>query len=259
MTIKIENFERACFYLRARCDKCTMRRIFFAVLLVMVWATVAAADPFEDAVSAYRRGDYPMAVQVFRSLAEQGDPRAQNNLGMMYTHGQGVPQDNQEAVKWCRLAAKQGFTEAQFNLGVMYQDGIGLPQDYQQALTWYRKAAEQGNASAQNNLGMMYSEGQGVLQDTLEALKWIRLAAEQGVAGAQYNLGTLYRDGLGIPQDLVRAHMWYSVSTVTLGGYNGQQAMKNRDLLASRMTASQLKKSQEMARRCQETNFKECD
>ena len=187
MTIKIENFERACFYLRARCDKCTMRRIFFAVLLVMVWATVAAADPFEDAVSAYRRGDYPMAVQVFRSLAEQGDPRAQNNLGMMY------------------------------------------------------------------------SEGQGVLQDTLEALKWIRLAAEQGVAGAQYNLGTLYRDGLGIPQDLVRAHMWYSVSTVTLGGYNGQQAMKNRDLLASRMTASQLKKSQEMARRCQETNFKECD
>src|SRR4029078_9574062 len=102
-----------------------MRRILFTVFLVVACATVAAAGPFEDAVSAYRRGDYAMAAQVFRSLAEQGDPGAQNNLGMMYTHGLGVPQDDQEAVKWCRLAAKQGSTEAQFNLGVMYEDGIG--------------------------------------------------------------------------------------------------------------------------------------
>ena len=200
-----------------------MQRVLFAAFLIIMCATAAAAGPFEDAVSAYRAGDYAKAAQVFRSLAEQGDPRAQNNLGMMYADGRGVPQDDQEAVKWSRLAAKQGFTEAQYNLGVMYEEGRGLPQDYQQALMWYRKAAEEGNASAQNNLGGMYAEGRGV------------------------------------PQDFVRAHMWYSVSTVTLSGDNGQRATMNRDNLSSLMTASQLKKSQEMARRCQEIQFKECD
>ena len=38
------------------------------------------------------------------------------------TKGQGVPQDDKEAVKWFRLAAEpeqgyQGLTSAQFNLG----------------------------------------------------------------------------------------------------------------------------------------------
>ena len=46
----------------------------------------------------------------------------------MYAKGQGVPQDYAEAVKWYRLAAEQGFAMAQDNLGLMYKNGQGVPQ-----------------------------------------------------------------------------------------------------------------------------------
>ena len=39
--------------------------------------------------------------------AEQGLAAAQNNLGLMYTNGEGVPQDNVEAHMWLNLAASR--------------------------------------------------------------------------------------------------------------------------------------------------------
>ena len=44
---------------------------------------------------------------------------AQNNLGHMYFSGEGVPQDEAEAVRWFRLAATQGYAPAQSNLAAM--------------------------------------------------------------------------------------------------------------------------------------------
>ena len=63
-----------------------------------------------------------------RALAEQGDAEAQNNLGIMYDSGDGVPEDDAEAVRLFRLAAEQGDGEAQYNLGLMYDDGEGVTQ-----------------------------------------------------------------------------------------------------------------------------------
>ena len=40
----------------------------------------------------------------------------------------GVPQDYTEAVRWCRRAAEQGDARAQYNLGNMYYNGMGVPQ-----------------------------------------------------------------------------------------------------------------------------------
>ena len=56
-------------------------------------------------------------VEALKAKAEQGDASAQFRLGFMYNTGEGVPQDDAEAVKWYRLAAEQGDASAQFNLG----------------------------------------------------------------------------------------------------------------------------------------------
>ena len=77
--------------------------------------------------------------------AERGDAHAQALLGNMYANGQGVRQDDAEAVRWYRQAAAQGFAEAQYNLGVAYERGRGVRQDDAQAVQWYREAAEQGH------------------------------------------------------------------------------------------------------------------
>ena len=154
-----------------------MWRFLFAVFLVVSCATGAAADSFEDAASAHERGDYTLAARLFRPLAEQGNALAQSNLGAMYADGQGVPQDDQEAMKWFRKAAEQGNALAQYNLGVAYANGEGVSQDYPEAVKWYRKAAGQENASAQYNLASMYFSGHGVPQDYVLAHMWANRAA----------------------------------------------------------------------------------
>ena len=131
--------------------------------------------------------------------------------------------------------------------------------DYTQAARLFRPLAEQGIASAQVNLGMMYAKGQGVPQDYQAALKWYRRAAEQGDASAQNNLGLMYERGRGARQDFILAHMWSSIAAAALNGDAGKTAMKLRDHVATQMTAAQIEKAQEMARRCQETKFKQCD
>ena len=59
------------------------------------------------------------SYEINKQLAEQGDVSSQYNLGQMYAYGEGIPEDDTEAVKWFRLAAEQGYARAQFNLGVM--------------------------------------------------------------------------------------------------------------------------------------------
>ncbi|MCH9652575.1 MAG: sel1 repeat family protein [Planctomycetes bacterium] len=88
--------------------------------------------------------------------AEQENADAQNKLGLMYYHGEGVTQDYTQAVLMFRKAAEQEHAESQFNLGTMYYNGEGVQKDHTQAVKWLRKAARQGLKEAQqalNNLG----------------------------------------------------------------------------------------------------------
>ncbi len=112
-------------------------------------------------------------------------------LGRQYLNGEGVKQDDKQAVHWWRLAAEEGNADAQCSLGMAYWEGQGVKQDDEQAVHWFRLAAEQGDAGAQNNLGIAYWEGRGVEQDDEQAVHWCRLAAEQGIEDAKYRLALI--------------------------------------------------------------------
>ena len=219
------------------------RRLILIVALVVGLAAPASAG-FDEGKAAYDRGDYVTALREWRPLAEQGDAKAQYNLGGMYANGQGVPQDYAEAVRWYRKAAEQGHDEAQYTLGFMYAYGWSVAQDYAEAARWYRQAAEQGYANAQHSLGVMYREGQGVPQDYAEAVKWYRKAAEQGLAEAQTNLGDMYGDGKGVLQDYVQAYMWFNLAASV--GF--KMVFKKPGIVAQHMTPEQIAKAQRLAR-----------
>jgi len=148
-------------------------------------------------------------TEQYRNAAEQGDATAQYNLGNCYYNGNGVPQNDSEAVNWFRKAAEQGHADAQYNLGYCYYDGKGVPQNDSEAVNWFRKAAEQGHAEAQYKLGDCYYYGEGITQNYSEAIKWYKKAAEQGDASAQYHLGDCYYYGDGVTQDQSEAIRWY--------------------------------------------------
>jgi len=165
-------------------------KLFFLLVVVLAFPFRAQAEALDFANTL--------------KAAEQGDVKAQVNLGLMYDQGEVVPQNYQQAVIWYTKGAEQGDADAQANLGVMYKQGIGVTQDYQRALAWYTKAAEQGHAKAQVNLAVMYYEGQGVPQNYGLAYVWSSLAAasgdEKGVINRELLIAKLTPKGLAEAQ-----------------------------------------------------------
>ena len=136
------------------------------------------------------------------------------------------------------------------------QKGVTAAQkgDFATALREWTPLAEQGNAFAQFNLGVLYGQGMGVIQDYKTALKWYRLSAEQGNADAQFNLGVMYGKGQGVIKDYVYAYMWSNISAST----GNKNAVTNRDIVAKRMTPTDISAAQKLARECVEKKYKGC-
>jgi TPR repeat protein len=101
-----------------------------------------------SAAEAANSGDYFTASRLYRQLAEKGDARGQNMVGVMIADS-----DPKEAVKWFKLAAAQGYGEAEFRLGWMYEEGNGVPRDKDEAVKWYQLAAAHGYLEAEYKLG----------------------------------------------------------------------------------------------------------
>jgi TPR repeat protein len=76
----------------------------------------AVAGPWEDGMTSYNRGDYVPAIRLFRPLAEQGNAKAQNVLGVMYRRGQGVARSSVRAFLWFSRAAARGDATAKAEL-----------------------------------------------------------------------------------------------------------------------------------------------
>ena len=78
----------------------TLKAAAAALIFAVSFAGSVAAGPFEDAVAAYRKGDYARASRLLRPLAEQGNADAQARLAFLYANGEGVPPDYAAAVGW---------------------------------------------------------------------------------------------------------------------------------------------------------------
>ena len=193
--------------------------IIIPVLLFSLFlgASSYSAD-FNKGLTAFQSGDFATALKEWKPLAEEGNAVAQNNLGLMYDNGWGVPQDYKEAVYWYRLAVEQGYAIAQYNLGLIYEKGKGVPQDDKEAARLYRLAAEQGYADAQGNLGVMYVFGKGVTKD------------------------------------FVYAHMWGNIALMN----GNERGASVRGHVAEKMTSSQIEEAQRLARECIKKNYKGC-
>jgi TPR repeat protein len=76
----------------------------------------------------------------------------------MYGMGQGVLKDDKAAVKWTRLAAEQGDPKAQYNLGYMYSEGQSVHKDYVMAHMYLNIAALSGDENAIENRDLIAKE-----------------------------------------------------------------------------------------------------
>jgi TPR repeat protein len=211
-------------------SKCV--RSYCPILILFAASLTPLRADFETGLKAYNSGDYATALKEWQPLADQGEPHAQYNVGLLYARGQGMPTDFAKAADYYRKAADQGIVEAEYNLGVLYSNGQGVKKDDTEAGKWFLKAANQGDAHAAESLGNVYQEGPGAFQNFGEAEKWYRKAAENGVASAEFNLGVMYDIGQGVKEDFGEAFKWYqkaadqgyssALCNIAILYYNGQ-------------------------------------
>ena len=69
----------------------------------------------------------------------------------------------------------------------MFDAGEGIREDNVEAIKWYSLSADQGNPIAQNNLGAMYYAGEGAKIDRVQAYKWFYIAEILGSDDGRHN------------------------------------------------------------------------
>ncbi len=174
---------------------------------------------------------------LVKEAADNGNAKAQYELALRFSLGQGAPQDETQAFKWALKAAEQTHVAGQLRAADAYFFGKGITQDLAKAIGWYRSAADTGNVEAQFSLGVCYGKaGNGIdamtwfrkaasaddawaihnvtVFDTTNRnvqpdLNQLRKAAEGGVPAAQYNLGTCLEHGIGTDPNAREAVNWY--------------------------------------------------
>ena len=196
-----------------------MRKAIALAALLTFAGPPALADALQDGAQAFQRADYKAALAAWQPLAAKGNAVAQNNIGILYLDGKGVPQNIPEAVRYLSLSAAAGSSLGQNNLGGLYRDGKGVARDYGKAAQWFSASAAQANAAAMYNLGLMYELGQGMKPEPVHAYMWYALAADQG----------------GVPQ-----------------------AASHRDAMWKDMTPAAQKQAKEMTAACKSQTYKNC-
>lgn len=160
--------------------------IILAIALCSMTALspAASAEPrnsaIKEAITAFDRGAYAVALPAFRSLANANDAEADYWLGRMYEGGLGVSTNTAKAIALYLKAAHAGWRDAELRLGEIYLQGTETLQNFAKAHRWLERAALDGNAVAARKVGTLYARGWGVKKDPIWAYFWYEIAAEKG-------------------------------------------------------------------------------
>lgn len=130
-------------------------------------------------------------IGFLNKFAENGDPNAQNIIGLCFAKTLNYP----EAVKWWTKSANQGFSRSMIELGDMEADKGG---DSNNGLSfeWYMKAARIGDRNAVGRVAKCYVEGRGVEKNVYEGLAYAKLGNEMA-GDAELSNRVLFSSMLG--------------------------------------------------------------
>ena len=76
-----------------------------------------------------------------KKAADQHNPKAEYNLGLLYGLGRGVGKDIPEGIRWYLKSAESGNPQAAYSMGIAYEQGVGVSRDLVRAYMWHYLAA----------------------------------------------------------------------------------------------------------------------
>ena len=189
-------------------------------------------------------GEHKAAADLYRELADFGNPQAQMALYNLYRETDvGFDSDDEARAALETLANEHGIAEAQYKLGRQLREERKLEAAEKQleaaAEAGYQPAVDylenddgllareiriaRSSPDRQKQLADELFEGRnGVPQNRELAAHWYRVAAERDHAGAQAMLGFVLFQGEGVEENHEAAYRWYRKAAMQ--GHVGAQA-----------------------------------
>ena len=143
---------------------------------------VASALVLQFDPSSQNRG-----MEMLRLLAESNFSDAMVFYGMCLNDGRaGIEPNAKDAVQWFKRCCElYQHPQAQYELGVALYTGEGIEENEEEAVLFFQLAADQNHPAASYMLGDCLLDGVGVMLDRALALEWLVLSSELGHRGAR--------------------------------------------------------------------------
>lgn len=189
--------------------------------------------------------NFSKAFNLFKNLAEKGNPSAQLYLGFMYAAGLGVKTSQSKALVYYTFAAACDNLFAKMALAYRYWSGISVYQSCESALKYYRavakKVEDEFSFSGVNVIQRvrLYDEhenpsshGGAIVDDDL--IQYYQFLADKGDVQAQVGLGQIHFQGArNVEQDHQKA-LFYFEKAAESGNTNAMAYLGKIYLLGSR-------------------------
>lgn len=207
--------------------------LLFGVGSVMSAVSEKDIDNYKHGMEALKENNFSNAYKYFKKSKKYAE--AQFELGNLYANGNGVKQNDKDAIYWYEKAEAQGLGKATFCLGKMYgkqavkATGKKISEKKsleEKAVEYYKKSAEGGYAEAQCYLGDLYYGGIFVKQDKELAYEWYNKASIKKDKKAQYRLAKMFESGDSVIKNQNKAIQLYKKSA-NLGYDKAQYELGN--------------------------------
>ena len=173
-------------------------KILFYILLVLGFNNLVFADAgkdlFNQAKTAYRKGDFAKSAELYEKSCNAGNAWACSNTGYLYSNGKGVEKNPKKAFdfynKGCNEIEKIHAPSCS-NLAIIYHNGEGVEKDTKQAIKYYTKACKADFAEGCFFLAQTYAFAEGVERDLEKAYMIYKLSCDKKYARGCYVLATL--------------------------------------------------------------------
>lgn len=168
---------------------------------------------------------YEYAMYIIRTMIQEGNSVAMNELAVLYYKGKGVGKSYRWAIHWHEKAIANGCLEAKSNLAHILILGPKKYRDDERGIRLLEEAMNEGEAEAFNLMGICCNKGFGVKQDAQKAFKMYSKAYELGASPAcTFNLANMYFKGQGVEPDPQKAKALFQEAKD--GGYPIDEEIK---------------------------------
>ncbi len=155
-----------------------------------------------------------------RKAAAQGNAKAMYNLGYIYYHAQGLPQDDRagramvfkkQPTRVCPRPSLRSGSPISGAIPV----SSGMWQPRQSGFRWRSSITSSLRRRRKRPIvwACFMSRALGVPQNVQSALDWFNQGADLGNAKARYNLGRIYMQGGPVKKDPVLSYMWLKMAS----------------------------------------------